>query len=361
MPSPPKANETSTISHKSKPKAGISIATIKKTDTKNTKISYDLFENKQFLERIERIQQTINHYLDSNRGTPSVLYEAAHHLIRGGGKHIRSLLTLLACEAVNGDSEKALKVAVAAELVQTASLINDDLIDDDDYRRGVETVHRKFGKDIAILASNLLIGQAIRLIAEIGIPELLVQMAIGGIRMCEGEAQDIRMTVEYPSAFNEDAYFRMVANKTVAFMRQAALVGALVGSASDSQIQALTSYAEAFGYTFQLRDDILDITAAPEQAQKTTHSDLRMKRGNLVIIHALEVSGEDDRDQCLSAMDTDDFAPILKLIEDTNSLDYTINLAMGFNEKAKQALQGQGLESESLLFQLADYALFRDH
>lgn len=361
MPSPTKANETSTIPHKSKPKARISIASLDKTDTKNSKISNDLFENKQLLEQIERIQQTINHYLDSNRGTPSVLYEAAHHLIRGGGKHLRSLLTLLACEAVNGDSEKALKVALAAELVQTASLINDDLIDDDDFRRGVETVHRKFGKDIAILASNLLVGQAVRLIAEIGISELLVQMAIGGIRMCEGEAQDIRMTAEHPSTFNEDTYFRMVANKTVAFMRQAVLVGALVGGASDSQIQALTSYAEAFGYTFQLRDDILDITAVPEQAQKTTHSDLRMKRGNLVVIHALEVSEEDDRNHCLSAMDTGDFVPILKLIEDTNSIDYAVNLARVFNEKAKQALQGQGLASENLLIQLVDYVLFRDY
>ncbi|MFW9934840.1 MAG: polyprenyl synthetase family protein [Candidatus Thorarchaeota archaeon] len=361
MSSPPKANEISTIPRKSKPKARISIAPPEQKDAKNSTISYNLLENKQLVERIKRIHHSIKHYLDSNRGTPSVLYEAAYHLIRGGGKRLRSLLTLLACEAVNGDSEKALKVALAAELVQTASLISDDLIDDDDYRRGVETVHRKFGNDIAILACNLLIGQAIRITAEVGMPELLVQMAIGGIRMCEGEAQDIHMNLENPNKFNEDAYFEMVANKTVAFMRQATLVGALIGGASDSQIHALTSYAEALGYTFQLRDDILDINAAPEQAPKTTYSDLRMKRGNIVVIHALAVSEENKRALCLRAMDAGDFAPILQLIEETNSSEYTLNLAKTFNKQAKKALQGQGLALETLLINLADYALFRTH
>ncbi|MDO8056386.1 MAG: polyprenyl synthetase family protein, partial [Candidatus Hermodarchaeota archaeon] len=323
--------------------------------------SFNLSAHKGLMERIDKIDQTIAHYLETDKGQPPVLYDAAHHLIERGGKRIRSLLTLLACEAVNGDIKNALKVALAAELIQTASLINDDIIDDDYHRRGVETVHRKYGQDIAILASNLLVGQAVRITAEIGLPKLLVHMAIGGIRMCEGETQDIIMSVENQNSYNEDVYFKMVGNKTVAFMKQAVKVGCLIGSASDPQIAALTTYAEALGYSFQLRDDILDISVAPEQVQKTKHSDLRMKRGNLVVIHALNSSQKSDRTHSLKALDKGDFAPLLELIDSTNALNYTFNLAKSFNARAKSALRGKGFATEKLLEQLADYALLRDH
>jgi len=359
MPKPLKTDVVDTSSSKSK--HGTSILPNEKKDANYSRASFDLSANKGLLKRIEKINQTIIQYLEIDKGQPIVLYEAAHHLIRRGGKRIRSLLTLLACEAVNGDIDNALKAALAAELVQTASLINDDIIDDDCYRRGVETVHHKFGIDIAILASNLLVAQAVRLTAEIGLPELLIKMSNGGISMCEGETQDIIMRVENQRTFNEDAYFRMVAKKTVAFMRQAVLIGGLIGDASTSQLQALTAYAEALGYTFQLRDDILDITATSEQAQKTTQSDLRMKRGNLAVIHALNASQEIEKRRSFRALEAGDIIPLLELIEKTNALYYTFDLAKSFNEKAKSVLQGRGFATEKLLEQLADYALYRNY
>ena len=323
--------------------------------------SFDLSAHKELLERIEKINQTIARYLKTAKGQPPVLYDAAYHLIEPGGKRIRSLLTLLACEGVNGDVRNALKVALAAELIHTASLITDDIIDDDYQRRGVETVHRKYGRDIAILASNLLVGQAVQITAEIGLPKLLVHMAKGGIRMCEGETQDIIINVENQSSYTEEAYFKMVSNKTVAFMRQAAILGCLIGRASDAQVAALTTYAEALGYAFQLRDDILDISAVPNQVQKTKHSDLRMKRGNLVVIHALTSSQKSDRTHSLKALDTGDFAPLLELIDSTNALNYTFDLAKLYNARAKSALRGKRFVTGKLLEQLADYALLRDH
>jgi geranylgeranyl pyrophosphate synthase len=357
MPNPVKADEGNTASTKSK--YGLSAVSQAKKNPTHLMTPLDLPDIKEFSDKIEMLNQTITKYLESNKGQPVILYEAAHHLILQDGKRLRSLLTLLACEAVNGDVTRALKMALAAELVQTASLINDDMIDDDTYRRGVETVHRRYGSDIALLASNLLIAQAVRLTAEIGFPELLIQMAIGGVRMCEGETQDILMNMENQITFNEDAYFQMITNKTVAFMRQAALIGGIVGNASKSQIKALTSYGEALGYTFQLRDDMLDVDASPQQVKKTTHSDLRMKRGNLTVIHALKVSQENERSRCLTALEDGDFTPILGLIRSTNALDYTFNIAESFNKKAKRALQGQGFINKKLLEQLADYVLLR--
>jgi geranylgeranyl pyrophosphate synthase len=358
MPRSIKADDIDT--QPAKTKSGIPTTFQDQPVIKDSGKSFDLSACKGLMERIDTINKTIAHYLETDKGQPKVLYDAAHHLIQRGGKRIRSLLTLLACEAVSGNTERALKIALAAELVQTASLINDDIIDDDDYRRGVETVHRKYGQDIAILASNLLVGQAVRLTAEIGIPKLLTQMAIGGIRMCEGETQDILMTFEDQTTYDEDSYFKMVANKTVAFMKQAALIGCLIGKASKSQIDRLTAFAEALGFTFQLCDDILDISAVPEQVQKTMHSDLRMKRGNLAVIHALNSAQKSERIHCLKGLDEGDFTPLLELLDKTDALSYTFNIAKTFNARAKNALQGKGFATQELLEQLADYALLRD-
>jgi geranylgeranyl pyrophosphate synthase len=359
MPTPPKVKETKTAL--SKPKTSVPVISEENEVTNLISVSDDLLENKELSTRIEKINQEIRQYLETEKGHPSILYEAAHHLIRGGGKHIRSLLTLLCCEAVNGDIDKALKAALAAELLQTASLIHDDIIDDDPYRRGVQSVHRRYGRDIAILAGDLLIAQAVRVIGQIGLPELVVQMAIGGVMMCEGEAADLSMNAEDQKTFTEDHYFRMVDNKTVAFMRQAAIIGALVGGANDSQIQLLNAYAEALGYVFQLRDDILDIDTDPAVAKKTTQSDLRLKRGNLPLIHTLEVAQEAERNRCLESLENGDFAPILELITRTKAIEYTFSLAKSFNEKAISIIRGQGFINEELLIQLANYTLLRKH
>jgi len=356
---PKSANSKEIKSTSTKPE--ISAVSQENIATNTLKVSDNLSENRELSTRIEMINQEIQQYLETDKGQPLVLYEAAHHLIRGGGKHIRSLLTLLCCEAVNGDIDKALKAALAAELLQTASLIHDDIIDDDQYRRGVQSVHRRYGRDIALIAGDLLIAQAVRVIAEIGVPELVVQMAIGGVRMCEGEAADLNMNAEDQITFTENHYLRMVENKTVAFMKQAAIIGALVGGATTFQIQALTSYAEGLGYVFQLRDDILDINTTPEIAQKTTHSDLRLKRGNLPFIHALEVAQEAERKRCLVALEAGDFTPVLELIKNTKSIEYTFDLAKTFNEKAINMLGGQGFSKEELLVQLANYVLLRKH
>ncbi|MFX1562041.1 MAG: polyprenyl synthetase family protein [Promethearchaeota archaeon] len=306
------------------------------------------------------INQEIQQYLQEDKGEPQILYEAAHHLIIAGGKRLRSLLTLLCCQAVNGDTEKVLPITVATELLQTASLIHDDIIDDDEMRRGVQTVHRKFGKDLAILAGDLLIAQAFRIVGLHGTKELIVHLGSGGIRMCEGEAADLSMSVDKTSSFNKQEYISMIKRKTVAFMKYAAKIGAIMGGATEDQQQALMRYAEMLGFAFQLRDDILDVKATLLTAQKSILSDLRLQRGNYPVIHTLEVCSKQDHHRCTQAFAEGNLKVVLEVLDETDAIQHTHEMAQIYVKEAKQGLQGHGFHSLKLLEQFADFVLERE-
>jgi geranylgeranyl diphosphate synthase type I len=316
-----------------------------------------LWKSAEIQSRLAEIDETIQEYLANDHGKPSVLYEAAHHLIKAGGKRVRSLIAILSCEAVGGTIEAALPLALAAELLQTASLIHDDIIDDEEIRRGVDAVHRKYGEHIAILAGDLLIAQAIQILGELGNTEIIKNIGIGGIRLCEGEAADLLMDPAIAKSFTKAEYFETIDGKTVAFMESAAKAGVIVGSGTKEQYDALVNYARYVGYAFQLKDDILDIE--PALSSEIIPSDLILKRGNYVLIYALDESSEDDQKRCITALNMDDIKPALQLIEKTNAISSAEELTRAYVERAKNALEGHGLKGTEILKQIADFCLLR--
>lgn len=318
-------------------------------------------QSQEFQKRILLIDQTIQQYLSTDGGEPAILYEAAHHLIKAGGKRLRSLITLLCCEAVGGDIARVLPITVAAELLQTASLIHDDIIDCDEIRRGVRTVHEKFGRDIALLAGDLLIAQAFRIIGEEGTPEMIAAMGTGGVRMAEGEAADLFMSPDHDDTFTKEHYLYMIERKTAAFMEEAAKIGAITGNATEAQKRALVEYGGCLGFAFQLRDDILDVEASQQVANKSTLSDLRLKRGNYPLVHALEVCTNKERHKCLAALTKGDYEVVLQIIEKYDAIQFTYKLAQSYVTQAKQALQDFGFQTQALLEQVADFTLVRDY
>jgi geranylgeranyl pyrophosphate synthase len=321
----------------------------------------DLLSDDSLQTRMTLIDQEMKRFLDKYRGEPSILYDAAHHLLLAGGKRLRSLITLLSCEAVGGDVQKVLPFALAMELLQTASLVHDDIIDEDLMRRGVETTHKKFGAKIAVLAGDLLIAQAVEIIGEQATPELLVHLGRGGIRMTEGEALDFLMCEDSPASFNRQRYLKVIEHKTATFMREAARVGALVGGASEEQKQALTKYGEMLGFGFQIRDDILDVIASLQVAGKTVQSDLKGRRCNYPLVHALEVSSESERQTGIEALKEGDLASVLQLIDETKAVHHATELAKTYVERAKSALEVVDLKNDKLLNKVADFVLERIH
>jgi len=331
--------------------------------TVDEELSYvgDLLSDTDIQSRMALVNQEMKRFLDEHRGDPPVLYDAAHHLLLAGGKRLRSLVTLLCCEAVGGQVEEVLPFAVAMELLQTASLIHDDIIDEDLVRRGTETAHKKFGAKIAVLAGDLLIAQAVQLIGEKATPELLTHLGRGGIRMCEGEAEDFLLSTDRPETFSRQRYLSVVEHKTATFIKESARIGALVGRATEEQKEALSKFGEMLGFAFQIRDDILDVVASQQIAGKSVQSDLRMRRCNYPLVHALEVSSETERERCIEALNRGDLECLNGLIEETQAVHHATELAKTYVERAKSALHGLEFQNETLLRKIAEFVLQRIH
>ena len=318
-----------------------------------------LLENEKIRTRINLINEEIKRCLLDEDGEPALLYETTRHLILAGGKRLRSLLLTLCCEAVGGSVVDALPFAVATEFVQTASLIHDDVVDEDSMRRGVETTHEKYGRKMAIIAGDLLVALAIKLIGERSTPELLTYVAAGGIRMCEGEAADLLMSKNKIQSYTTEAALDIIRMKTVSFMTAAAKVGAMIGSADESQLEALIKYSEMLGFSFQIRDDILDIIATQNGTGKTVLSDLRGSRSNYVLAHAMENSTPEQRKEFVQKLNGGEVDFALERISEYKSVEHSTEVAKEYMLEAKRAIRGFDFVNEELLLLLADFAMKR--
>jgi len=321
--------------------------------------SVDLLKNEKIRTRINLINEEIKRCLLDEDGDPALLYETARHLILAGGKRLRSLLLVLCCEAVGGTVVDALPFAVATEFVQTASLIHDDVVDDDNMRRGVETTHKKFGGKMAIIAGDLLVALAIKLIGERSTPQLLTYVAAGGIRMCEGEAADLLMSQKKDQSYTTQAALEIIRMKTVSFMVSAAKVGAMLGHADERQLEALIGYAENLGYSFQIRDDVLDIVASQNGTGKTALSDLKGSRSNFVLAHAIENSSPSQRNELVKGLSEGDVNYALERIKECQSVEYSTQVAKEYLGEAKSKIRGHRFANEELLLLLSDFAMNR--
>ncbi len=242
---------------------------------------------------------------------PAKLWDAMRYSVLGGGKRLRALLCLFACQAVNGQWQQALPAAGAIELIHAYSLIHDDLpaLDNDDWRRGQPSNHKRFGEDMAILAGDALQGLAVELLlqtqqsAEVGL-QLVSELigAAGPHGMCAGQVMDMH-TPENPDAA---AILKVYQLKTGALIRAAVRMGARVGNANQIQLQALTVYAEKLGQSFQIVDDLLDISGSFEDLGKTPGKDLdqnKLTYPALVGVEAAQALVEQNYLEALNALE----------------------------------------------------------
>jgi geranylgeranyl pyrophosphate synthase len=310
--------------------------------------------------RLERINSAIQQEILAESAEPKILYEAAYHLINAGGKRLRSLLVLLCCEAVRGRCENALPICVATELFQTASLIQDDIIDQDTIRRGVSTVHMKYGTEIAILAAGLLIAKAYYLFGKFGNPKLVRTLSLAIHRMSEGEVAELLINPKNPQSFSKNNYLSIIRRKTAASFELAVKIGAILGKASQKQKKAISKYGFKLGMAFQIRDDVLDITMMNGQSSKASLSDLHLKRANYAIIHALQECPINERIQFLNALEKGKIKTLVSFLEKTSAVENAMQLAESYSFQAKQALQGLKFANQKILEQLAAFVLIRE-
>jgi len=236
--------------------------------------------------RRDRIETRLEAVLDGTE--PAELRERVRNVALSGGKRVRPTITVLVCEALEGDVEAAVEFAVGVELVHNASLVIDDIIDESDLRRGSPAAWTAFGFGPAIIASDGLLGEAFALFstderAMQAVSEAMVQLG-------EGEATEL---VDCP--VSEEEYMELARRKTGALFRAAAELGAIAADADPYTVEAFGQYAERVGVAFQMRDDVLDATADAEQLGKPAGNDAAMGRPSIVEVTDLSPSEANSR------------------------------------------------------------------
>ena len=200
------------------------------------------------------------------------LDEVTTHLIAAGGKRLRPLLALATATGGRRDaSEDDLMGGVAVELVHLASLYHDDVIDEATIRRNVESVNSRFGNLVAIVAGDYLLARSAAIAAGLGVEvaELLAD-TLG--RLCQGQVTEVRSAFQITRS--RDDYVASISGKTAALTASSCRIGALTGGLPGPEVDACTEFGHCFGMVFQIRDDILDITATDGQLQKPAGQDL---------------------------------------------------------------------------------------
>src|SRR5438552_11288121 len=221
---------------------------------------------------------------------PPHLREAAAWYPDAGGKRLRPVMAMLACEATGGRSEDALPIALAVELVHNFSLVHDDIMDRDATRRGRATVHVKWDEPTAVLAGDVLSARAFEVLARIedagAHREAAALLSHAVLQLCEGQALD--MAFERRSDVTPEEYLDMIRGKTAVLFEAATRGGALASRRRTPEAErALTEFGLAFGMAFQIADDLLDVTSDAKTLGKPWGSDVRAGKRTLVVLDAL--------------------------------------------------------------------------
>ncbi|MCL2686960.1 MAG: short chain isoprenyl diphosphate synthase IdsA [Methanobrevibacter sp.] len=327
--------------------------------------------------------QNINNEIESTLSSisPNDLQEASIYLTKAGGKMLRPALTVLVSEAVGGNIESSIKVAVAIELIHTFSLIHDDIMDKDDMRRGKPSVHKVWGEPVAILAGDTLFSKAYESIInskdEIDSPnpeeclervnKTLSVVADACVKICEGQAQD--MGFEGNFDVKEEEYLDMIFKKTGALIAAATKSGAIMGGGDEEITSAMYEYGRLIGLAFQIQDDYLDLVSDENSIGKPVGSDIAEGKMTIIVVNALSKANDEDKNKLLKILkignesgncSKEHIDEALSIFEKYGSIQYAYNVALKKIQDAKKLLEIlPDSESKYALSLIADFVLER--
>ncbi|MCY0859067.1 MAG: geranylgeranyl diphosphate synthase [Sulfolobaceae archaeon] len=305
---------------------------------------------------IKEITDNVNTLMEGEiKGEVRELYEASKHLIRTGGKRLRPTILVASLDLVGGERKRGYYGGAAVEVLHTFTLIHDDIMDQDSFRRGVPTVHVKYGVPMAILAGDLLHAEAFRLLnmAARGLDsermyKIFDMFSNAIVMISEGQAMDMSFENRWDITVQE--YLEMIEKKTAYLFAASAGLGALIGNANEEEVNNLFNYGINLGISFQIVDDILGLTADEKTLGKPVFSDIREGKKTILVLKALDEAPEEEKkiikenlgNRNLSREELSQTADIIKKY----SLDYSYKLAEDYMNKALDYLNKINVRNE---------------
>ncbi len=284
-------------------------------------------------------------------------------ILRAGGKRLRPALLLMSAQICNFSGEQSIRLAAAIELIHTASLIHDDIIDNDNLRRGVPTINSRLGDRVSIILGDYLYSMVFNILAEIGNLEIIRCVASTTSQMARGDLCQLKH--QYNMNLSEEKYLTINADKTASLMSCACRIGALCGTSFNGEVETLTRYGRNLGMAFQIADDMLDLIAEEKALGKPLGSDIREGKITLPLICVMRNGDKKDREWLSSVckakqVDHSTLNRIRDIVNHYNGIEYSFKKAEEYGMACKEDLKHiEESEAQNALMEFADYVVNR--
>jgi octaprenyl-diphosphate synthase len=312
---------------------------------------------------IKKELETFNQiFRESMRSKVGLLDLVTRYLIRQKGKKIRPLLVLLSAKVAGGINERTYRGAVLVELLHTATLIHDDVVDNADKRRGLWSINKVFKNKVAVLMGDYLLSKGLLIAMEGKDYDFLEVITNTVKRMSEGELLQIQKTRKLD--IDEETYFRVISDKTASLIETCCNIGAMSATTDSSYINAMKEFGKNLGISFQIRDDILDYEGKLSITGKRAGGDIKEKKITLPLIYSLDQvpssTASEIRRIIKNGKDKPEVEKIIDFVKEHKGIDYAIGKARTYSQNAKDALSKlPDSQSRIALQALVDFVIDR--
>ncbi|MFN3872616.1 MAG: polyprenyl synthetase family protein [Ignavibacterium sp.] len=279
-------------------------------------------------------------FKDAMRSNVGLVDLVARYIIRQKGKKIRPLLVLLSSKIAGGINERSYRGAVLVELLHTATLIHDDVVDNADKRRGLWSINKVFKNKVAVLMGDYLLSRGLMIAVDGKDFDFLSVITNAVKRMSEGELLQIQKTRKLD--IDEETYFKVISDKTASLIETCCTIGALSATQNDQYISALKNYGHSLGMSFQIRDDILDYEGTSSLTGKPVGGDIKEKKITLPLIYALNKVSKQEANSIRKLLkdkkEPDAVKKIIAFVRENNGIEYAYSISRKFASEAKDSL-----------------------
>ena len=245
--------------------------------------------------------------------------EVSRYIVSSGGKRIRPVICILVARALNYPGSELIRLASSIELLHTATLIHDDVVDESLLRRGKESIQTKWDNAHGVLVGDFVYSKAFQLMASFDNPEIIRALANATNRISEGEV--LQLSLKNETSLIKKDYFEIIERKTAELFKVSALTAGILSSSSDEQLKSLENFSTSLGVAFQIQDDILDYYGDESLTGKKLGKDFEEGKFTLPIIIALEELDKENKNNLLSLFKRGgkkDFLKVLDILENGN-------------------------------------------
>ncbi len=275
---------------------------------------------------LESFDRKLADYL---QGDSPLITSLARHLLKSKGKRIRPSFLFLSARASDNYSEYAVDASLAIELIHTATLLHDDVVDDSELRRGQETVNHKWTNLISVLMGDYLFAKASRVMADTGSIDLVGAIAVAAQRVSIGELRQIEEIANY--SLSEEEYLEIIADKTASLFAVSCETGPLLNARQRKERESFAAFGENIGIAFQIIDDLLDFVGNAEVTGKEPGNDLLNGKVTLPLIYSLSRVSEASRHEIIGYLSNDgneeSFQKVYDFVGENGGIDYAYKRA----------------------------------